>query len=623
MINVDVIDTSMEIRIIQQKTKQGKTRKYMQLVQAAYRPGKSPTKTIIAHLGIYDPLLYNNLKSALQCSRKNIDLGDSLTERKPIRISILKNLLYLPIVVLSWMIHHWGLDEILNQVIPPAPRAASFSKLIQALILHRCIDPGSKLSFQQWIKSTAIDLILDTSLASMNNTRVHRAMSEMASVDTAIQAAVFQRIVDSRSPRILYLDLTDTWFESGGGSLARRGQTKSGHRSKLKIHIALMVNEEGLPMKWELLPGAISETTVLPSWTAYISGQEALSQSVLIFDRGMTSSKNIIELLDEDRGHLFLTSVKSDSISTFVELNTRALDRLQATGLHASSDQIDRSCQALSLSHYKDQTYARDMDRVMFETKQTVSHRLRMYLYFNREIQVTQQSNRREKIRKVLAFAKELNRELAAARQPRKEVPTLRKICQVIERFAFSEILKVHLRPIKIQGKKKKIDSFQIELQFDRKMYRLKRRYDGITLLMGHPELSLNLQESIEAYRYKNAVEADFKTIKSVLKIQPTFHWTTEKIQSHVSLCVLALLIERLLEQKLDERKSSCPELPLTAHALLRELDSVRAEYVLVEKSQSLIRSTANERIRFLLSELGLAHLLDQLPEAIDHRTTP
>jgi transposase len=610
----------MELRISKQKSKKGIIRKYMQLVEAVYRPNKSPTKKVIAHLGSYDPILYDNFKVALKFFRDKINLKNFIS-KKTITIKIYENLLYLPIALISSIFRSFGIDSILNDLIAPAQRTSSFATMVEALVIHRCIAPGSKLSFQKWITGTAIDFILNTSVSQMNNTRVHRVMEDMEKVDSQIQSAIFERITLSGPPRIVYLDLTDTWFEAGGGDLARKGQTKAGHRCKLKINIALMVDEKGLPIRWELLPGALNESKVLPSWIPFLNERKVLKESVLIFDRGITSWDNIWSLLDPESGHVFLTSVKSDSIITFVDLNVRMLNQLQSIGSYAGESRIEHACRELGLSWFEEETYARDMGRVSIDDTNSEKRELKVYVYFNREIQETQRVNRKEKIRKVLKYAVELNEELSKAKQTRKEIPTLRKICQIIEKNGLTEILKVQLLPIEVAGKKKKIKSFQVQLWFDRKMYRMMRRYDGVNVLLGHPDLSMTLEQSIKAYRYKTAIEADFKTIKSVLKIQPTFHWTTQKIQSHVTICVLALLIERLIELKLESAKKDYEDLPITAPALLDELSRIQMMYMIVDHKLLRARTVAKDREKTLLAAIGSQNLLQQLPEEINYET--
>ncbi|MGB8298938.1 MAG: transposase, partial [Polyangia bacterium] len=43
-------------------------------------------------------------------------------------------------------------------------------------------------------------------------------------------------------------------------------------------------------------------------------------------------------------------------------------------------------------------------------------------------------------------------------------------------------------------------------------------------------------------------VEQCWHTVKGGLRTRPIFHWTPHRICAHVSLCVLALLVERIAE---------------------------------------------------------------------------
>ena len=64
-------------------------------------------------------------------------------------------------------------------------------------------------------------------------------------------------------------------------------------------------------------------------------------------------------------------------------------------------------------------------------------------------------------------------------------------------------------------------------------------------------------------------VEKDFQLIKSVVELRPFYHHTDVKARAHVSLCMLALLLERLLESRLEAGGRS-----MTADACLSELRS-------------------------------------------------
>ena len=47
----------MHVRVIAQKTKSGRVRRYTQIVKSIRRPDGMPAKDVVAHLGVYDPVL--------------------------------------------------------------------------------------------------------------------------------------------------------------------------------------------------------------------------------------------------------------------------------------------------------------------------------------------------------------------------------------------------------------------------------------------------------------------------------------------------------------------------------------------------------------------------------------
>ena len=44
-------------------------------------------------------------------------------------------------------------------------------------------------------------------------------------------------------------------------------------------------------------------------------------------------------------------------------------------------------------------------------------------------------------------------------------------------------------------------------------------------------------------------VEEAWRTLKSGLRVRPVYHWAVHRIHAHVALSVLALLLERVIEQ--------------------------------------------------------------------------
>src|SRR4029453_9044195 len=50
-------------------------------------------------------------------------------------------------------------------------------------------------------------------------------------------------------------------------------------------------------------------------------------------------------------------------------------------------------------------------------------------------------------------------------------------------------------------------------------------------------------------YKQLQRVEEAWRTLKSGLRVRPVYHWAVHRIHAHVALSVLALLLERVIEQ--------------------------------------------------------------------------
>ena len=77
-----------------------------------------------------------------------------------------------------------------------------------------------------------------------------------------------------------------------------------------------------------------------------------------------------------------------------------------------------------------------------------------------------------------------------------------------------------------------------------------------------------------------------FRHLKSGLEVRPVFHWTEERVRSHVLVCFLALVLESALQRRLLEQSSE-----LSYSQVRRDLDQLRAVLLEVEGQRYLLRT--------------------------------
>lgn len=207
---------------------------------------------------------------------------------------------------------------------------------------------------------------------------------------------------------------------------------------------------------------------------------------------------------------------------------------------------------------------------------------LRLVAYFNPQLFVDVRRRTAGHCALLERRAKDFNVELAAAKRSRDYDSTYRRFAGEVERLKYLDTFDIELTPITVKSKTgKAIESFQGKITRDDKAWARRRRYDGFVLLLGHPDLPQTAKELVNLYRIKDTVEKDFESIKSVvnIRLRPIYSYTDIKVQAHVTLCMLALLLQRTLARRLRTAgqqlsASACIDLLGTCHLNQRRSDN-------------------------------------------------
>jgi len=96
---------------------------------------------------------------------------------------------------------------------------------------------------------------------------------------------------------------------------------------------------------------------------------------------------------------------------------------------------------------------------------------------------------------------------------------------------------------------------------------------DGKLLLVTNvPELTP--QQVVQRYKSLADIERGFRVLKSEIEIAPVYHRLPERIRAHAMLCFMALIIYRVMRQRLKMANSELT--PERALAQLRRIQSHR-----------------------------------------------
>lgn len=232
----------------------------------------------------------------------------------------------------------------------------------------------------------------------------------------------------------------------------------------------------------------------------------------------------------------------------------------------------------------------------------TYTEPVRCVAYFNPEMFVRQRLRERKRHQQLMDFVEQLNKRLAS---PRCRFDEHRTRFEITERLARDHQLSLYDVELKEVQTAKRMH-LKLEVTRNDREWQRRRKYHGFVLLVAHAELPHSAVQLAKLYRDKDAIERDFRLIKSALELRPVYHRTDEKVRAHVTLCALALLLERALEVRLE-----AAGIRTTADAALRTLMPGHLNrfepHELLDCVYSVTRPTAQQRT--LLKALRLGHL--------------
>jgi transposase len=85
-------------------------------------------------------------------------------------------------------------------------------------------------------------------------------------------------------------------------------------------------------------------------------------------------------------------------------------------------------------------------------------------------------------------------------------------------------------------------------LRIDAAKRQAEEQFDGKFVVHSNDD-SLTPADIALGYKQLQRVEEAWRTLKSGLRVRPVSHWAVHRMHAHVSLSVLALLLERIIEQ--------------------------------------------------------------------------
>ncbi len=388
--------------------------------------------------------------------------------------------------------------------------ACSQRGLVLAMIVSRILAPCSKLATTRGLStqtlSTSLGDVLGVESADVGE--LYRAMDWLIARQTDVENALAASHLSNGS-LVLY-DVTSVYVEGEKSPLAQRGYNRDGKKGKKQIVLGLLCSVHGCPIAVEVFEGNTADPKTLASQINKIRTRFGLSRVVIVGDRGMITEARIRDDLRCEPGIDWITALRAPAIRKLVQNDSLQLSLFEEKDLAEISDP-DYPGERLVVCKNPFLAYERDSKRE--DLLQATEKRL------NKVVEATMRQIRRLNGKEKIAL----------------------RVGNILNRFKMAKHFSVEIQD----------ESFRYSRSH--KTIAAESSLDGIYVI--RTSLSQEDMSAVDAVRsYKNLSRAEraFRTLKSIdLKIRPIFHWTSNRIKSHVLLCMLAYYVEWHMKQAL------------------------------------------------------------------------
>lgn len=465
------------------------------LIRSSYREnGKVKHKTIcnISHLPA----------DLIESIRKRLKIGKPLEANG---FSITRSLPHGHVKALLQLIKNIGLDQVIAA--KPSPER----NIILALIIQRIINPCSKLaSFKEFQKATATTSIgQELNLEAVSKDDVYSALDWLFSSQERIEKKLAHKHLDQGT--IVLYDISGSYYTGKESELVQYGYNRDSKKGHPQIVYGLLCNKQGCPVGIEVFPGNTADCATLSEQIEKVREQYGISQVVWVGDRGMITSKTINEELKDSEGLEWITALRTQQVKKLV--NQGAIQR-----------------------SIFDKEYLAEIDSSDYPGE-------RLIVCKNPFLAEERQRKRQELLN---ATCKELDKVVKATNRKTKPLRGKDNIGVEVGAVINNHNMSKHIS-YTIEE-----DTFSYEI--DEKSVAEEETLDGLYVIRTSlPKEDFSATQAVETYKELSNVEWAFRTLKTTrLELRPIYHWTEERIKSHVFLCMLCYYVEWHLQQRLQ-----------------------------------------------------------------------
>ena len=548
----------MYLRLTKRKNKNGDVVEYYQLAHNKRHPvTRKPVAEIIHNFGRADKLDREELVRLCQSIARvcGLDINDPFAEDTDEKerqndftddIRIIRTVSLGCPFIIEALWERLGLKKILSDIMAAKGLRIPYERALLAMTANRLCEPSSKLGvWDRWLSTVYLPSCNDLRLKHM-----YEAMDLLHEHSETVEKNVFFEVANlfNLEVDLIFYDTTTASFhidyeddpDDDNATIRKFGHGKEGVWAP-QVVIALAVTREGIPVRSWVFPGNTTDVKTIEKIRSDLRGWK-LGRALFVADSGMNSEDNRKELARACGKYLLACRMASVSAIKRQVLGKPGPYSIFADNLQAK------------------EVIVGDGER-----------RIRYILCYNPK-EAARQKRHREEI--VESLVRELGRHknMSAANQWAIELLASRRYKRYV---SINKAGNIRLDKAKIKNVEK---------------------YDGKWVIETNDD-TISLEDAARGYKGLMVIERCFRSLKRTqIKMTPMYHWATRRIEAHVKICVLALMIERIAELECD----------MPWHKIRQSLNGIQATEFFRINHRVLMRNELTNKNKNILKSLKI-----------------
>ena len=469
-----------------------------------------------------------------------------------------KNLGY---VILKKVYNELDISSILKKKQLSLNTQYSLEDIMELLVFSRILYPASKN--ETYNNKDIFFEKFDFSLKDL-----YRSLDHFETLKDDIIKSIWDntKISYNRDTSITYYDTTNYYFEISyndedlideNGNILEKGSRKKGpskeHRKTPIIGMGLLLDNNGIPLSYDLFPGNESEKLMMRPTLKKSKAKFGIDRTIIVADRGQNTSDNTVFIAgknDDDHtnhdGYVYGQSI----VGADKEFKTWALDQSGFTNDYIYDDDG-------KIVTYKEAIKDENGNILRYEDKPVIfKHKSRVYA---KKVQIKKDNQRKVNYqiyqKQMVYYSKKY-----ADRQKHERDLAIKKAEDLIKNpgkytQATSYGCTKYINNIRFDEETGEIANV-LELSLKTDKIKEEEKFDGYYSIVTS-EKNLTDKEIRDIYKGLWKIEESFKITKSDLETRPVYVWTKEHIEAHFLTCFISLVILRLIEYKTNRKYST------------------------------------------------------------------